>query len=613
MPDRSRQAEETLRRVRAMLRAGDHVRARGLLGPLTRQQPDDLEARRLLASSFHQTGEYARAQQELEACLHLRGGDVPTRVLLGRVLMAAGQLAQAERVLLGVDRDAPGNPEVTCTLARARLAQGRASQALDVLQKLAAPPQALAVEYWMLCGHALMALVRTADAANAFREWLKLEPDNAEARLRLAAALADDQRGAEAEAEVRRCMQSGVKSPNALFILGRALMDQRRFGEAEACFRDVVHLRPDYLTAQDNLSELVWMRTSDVDAAAVELDSALRTHPQVAAALRVAKARLWLAAGQPEGAVAILDGGLAHAASDPGLLRAAAGMALQFDGARALDYARRALQVVPDDWDALAVFGNALLATGNAAQALATADRLCARDPTNGEALAMRADALRMAGDARCCELLDYGRLIRAEPIDVPDGWSTLNAYLDDLVSALDALHGARAHPVSNSLRGGSQVALVPERSDHAALRAFPAAIDGAIRRYMQALGAGTDPMRRRNTGRYRLNGMWSVRLRANGFHLSHYHPKGWISSSCYLRLPSAVAGPGGEGWLTFGEPAFPTTPVLGAEYFLKPEPGLLALFPAYLWHGTVPFTGTARDARLTIAFDVVPANAGGG
>jgi hypothetical protein len=39
----------------------------------------------------------------------------------------------------------------------------------------------------------------------------------------------------------------------------------------------------------------------------------------------------------------------------------------------------------------------------------------------------------------------------------------------------------------------------------------------------------------------------------------------------------------------------------------VRPEPGLLALFPAYLWHGTVPFSGDPDDTRLTIAFDVVP------
>ena len=45
--------------------------------------------------------------------------------------------------------------------------------------------------------------------------------------------------------------------------------------------------------------------------------------------------------------------------------------------------------------------------------------------------------------------------------------------------------------------------------------------------------------------------------------------------------------------------------PVLDAEHFVRPRPGLLALFPSYMWHGTVPFR--ADERRLTMAFDVVP------
>ncbi|MHB1589075.1 MAG: putative 2OG-Fe(II) oxygenase [Metallibacterium scheffleri] len=37
----------------------------------------------------------------------------------------------------------------------------------------------------------------------------------------------------------------------------------------------------------------------------------------------------------------------------------------------------------------------------------------------------------------------------------------------------------------------------------------------------------------------------------------------------------------------------------------MRPAPGLLLLFPSYMWHGTVPFSGTRT--RLTIAFDVLP------
>ena len=41
-------------------------------------------------------------------------------------------------------------------------------------------------------------------------------------------------------------------------------------------------------------------------------------------------------------------------------------------------------------------------------------------------------------------------------------------------------------------------------------------------------------------------------------------------------------------------------------EHFVEPKPGMLALFPSYFWHGTVPFEDGGR--RLTAAFDVVPA-----
>ncbi|MEO8925573.1 MAG: putative 2OG-Fe(II) oxygenase [Caulobacteraceae bacterium] len=48
------------------------------------------------------------------------------------------------------------------------------------------------------------------------------------------------------------------------------------------------------------------------------------------------------------------------------------------------------------------------------------------------------------------------------------------------------------------------------------------------------------------------------------------------------------------------------TQPPLPPEHFVKPEPGLLVLFPSYMWHGTVQFSGD--QPRLTIAFDVAPA-----
>jgi predicted Zn-dependent protease len=606
IPDLSAQTAETLNRASALLQADRHAPARELLDKLVHTQPGCAEAHRMLAMSLCRTGEFVRAQKVLRNCLRLHEDDIEAQVLLGRALSATGQVAEALRVLQDASRRDPASVAVACALGRVLLAQGRVEDALRAMQPAARRSDPAAPELWMLLGHARMAHGQPVEAAEAFRAWLRLEPGNTDARMRLAAALADAQQPAEAETEIRRCLAAGAATPETSFVLARALMGQGRLDEAEVVMRDVVRARPGHLTAQQNLSELVWMRTGDIGAACAELDATLQKQPDLHR-LWITKARLLVSARRAPQALAAIDQGLAVAGDDPDLLRAAATVALDVDGSRALEFAQRALRATPDDRAALVAFGNASLAVGDARQALETAARLHESDPTDGQALAMQADALRMLGDGRYRELLDYEGLVRAELLDVPEGWPDLDAYLADLVGDVRRLHTSRAHPIGNSLREGSQVQLTPQQSPFASVRAFPQAIDGPIRRYMASIGQGADPMRRRNTGRYAISGIWSVRLRPHGFHVNHYHPRGWISSACYLHLPSAVNQGGGEGWLKFGEPAFPTGPVLGPEYFIKPEPGLLALFPSYMWHGTVPFSGAPGDNRLTVAFDAMP------
>ena len=524
-------------------------------------------------------------------------------------LLQAGQHPEAAAALRRALDLAPASPAVRravarlSTLARTWLTLGQVRLALDTLAPLAESAHADGT-LLMLYGYALMAVGRKDDAEAVLRRWLAKDPGNRDATLRLAAVLSDNGKASEAETVIRSVAR-GREDADVAFVLGRALLEQARFDEAETQFRKVVQARPEHQIAHGNLMELVWMRTGDVHEASRELDKVLHVHAD-SQGLRITKARLLTSARLPREALAAIDTGLQLAPSAQTLLAAAATIALDFDGARALDYAKRLHAIAPHDRVAQVAVGNASLATGHAREALVIAERLHDSDPTDGRALAMKADALRMLGDSRYRELLDYQHLVRAELIDVPPGWMDLDAYLAELVTDLGRAHTLRAHPVGNSLREGSQIQLAPQNSPFASIRAFPQAIDGPIRRYIQAIGDGNDPMRKRNTGRYRISGIWSVRLRPTGFHVSHYHPEGWISSACYLHLPHAVER-GGEGWLKFGEPAFPTHPALNPEYFVRPRPGLLALFPSYMWHGTVPFAGAPEDRRLTIAFDVVP------
>jgi uncharacterized protein (TIGR02466 family) len=127
-----------------------------------------------------------------------------------------------------------------------------------------------------------------------------------------------------------------------------------------------------------------------------------------------------------------------------------------------------------------------------------------------------------------------------------------------------------------------------------AAIRALFRAIDPPIRRHLAAIGERSQ--------NYGFNGAWSVRLNSGGFHINHIHPEGFLSSAFYVRTPKTLQG--SEGALKFGEPGPPTAPPLSEDHLVKPEPGMLVLFPSYMWHGTVPFS--SEEKRLSCAFDIV-------
>jgi len=225
--------------------------------------------------------------------------------------------------------------------------------------------------------------------------------------------------------------------------------------------------------------------------------------------------------------------------------------------------------------------------------------------PHDQQAIGLLATAWRLMGDDRYRVLFDYEAFVKTWRLDTPRGWSSLDAWLADMTAALNGLHNLETHPIGQSLRQGTQTSQSLDRSPDPAIRGLFDGIRGPIERHIQSLGRGRDPLRARATGRFRLNGSWSVRLKPGGRHVNHMHPRGWLSSACYIALPDAVHT-GREGWIGFGEPGIPTQPPLPAEHWVKPEPGMLVLFPSYMWHGTVPFGGD--QPRLTCAFDVAPA-----
>ena len=411
---------------------------------------------------------------------------------------------------------------------------------------------------------------------------------------------------AEAADAAQRSIGMGFAPPEAHLLLGRALQGMGKFGDAEEELRAAVLARPTFAPAHHELAQLVWMRTGDREQATRALNAAIAIHPDDTT-LRTVLTRLLKAVGDEAGAsteaVEVLN---RMSPGAPRLLFEAHEANLRGDHGTAADAARTASRMGADLAQSLEALAAAQLGQGDAEGLITTADDWLRQRPFDQLAIGYRATALRMLGDPRGDEFRDYEVLVRPFDIDVPDGWTSLDEYLDDLAAALQGLHPFEAHPLGQSVRHGSQTMQSLVESPDIAVRSFFHAIDGPIRRYMADLGAGDDPLRIRNRFAYQIRGCWSVWLKPGGFHVDHVHPQGWISSACYIATPKVVEDDQRkEGWIRFGQPPVQPPGGLLAEHFVQPRPGRLVLFPAWMWHGTVPFTSEER--RLTIAFDALP------
>lgn len=525
---------------------------------------------------------------------------------LAATLSQLGQQAEMEQHLRNALAADPSFLPAADPLSRYLLLNGKPDQAVAITAPLVDRPDAPQSLVYTHLG-ALRGLGRMDEGLPYLKRLAEQLPEDAQIQQELTASLVDAGEFAEAEARLDRLQERGLDQGGDWMIRGFLMRQQDRLPEAQAAYAEAVRRAPDSLDALRELTETTWMATGDIAAATRAIDAAIAAEP-TRGVLRQIKARALQSAGDDRGAYAALEPVVGKSGTNAALNATASQAAISFDPELALNLAERAVSGFPDNHTVISILAEASLAAGKPEKALELAGRIRQLAPLNQHGVALQATAWRALGDDRYRALYDYERFVRVEKLDTPDGWDSLEAYLADLTAALNGLHAASAHhPIGQSVRGGSQTNQRLDQSRDPVIKAFFQAVDGPVRRYMEAIGQGDDPLSVRNTGKYDISGAWSVKLQpGGGRHVSHLHPWGWLSSACYLQLPETVSAGGREGWLNFGEPGIPTAPPLEAEHWIKPEPGMLVLFPSYLWHGTAPFSGD--QPRLTAAFDVVPA-----
>lgn len=544
---------------------------------------------------------------------------------------ATGDMPAALRLFKAATHSAPKHPAIWNSYANCLDELGDHDAAIVAYRRaLAIDPQASAS--WINLALAAVAAKRWDDAAAAATRALALVPTDR--RALTAAAMVAEGRGDLNEAVVAYSGALAVAPGDAVVRHNLAAV-LRRQGLIEAALALV---GPDAPVQSRLLRANLLADTGEFNAAIDTYHSVLSVRPADLPTL-AALAELLPQLGQADAALTAYHAALASAAA-PDLWRAAIGAAKGIGAhATALAWARRAEAAHGhhSDWTLAAV--DALSRLGNDAAALALAHPLAA-DAPSAAAETMLAWLLLKAGDAGAAEphalaasrlqplgqtpwalltliwrllrdqreawLADYDRLVIASEIMPPPGWSSLAGFLGDLTETLTKRHLTLAAPADQSLRGGTQTRGDLFATTDPVLLGLQASLVNSVEAGLASLVPDTaHPFLGRLAAGVTMAGSWSVRLRAQGFHISHIHHKGWLSSAFYVGVPPEINAGSEAGTLRFGVPDAALGLDLSPRRIVTPSPGRLVIFPSYFWHGTAPFESAAP--RLTVAFDALP------
>ena len=118
-------------------------------------------------------------------------------------------------------------------------------------------------------GNALIRKGKLDEASAAYREAIRLKPDDAEGHYGLGNALKGQGKLDDAIAEYREAIRLKPDHAEAHCNLGSALKGQGKLDEASAGYREAIRLKPDYAEAHSNLGGILKSRGDDAGALAM--------------------------------------------------------------------------------------------------------------------------------------------------------------------------------------------------------------------------------------------------------------------------------------------------------------------------------------------------------
>jgi tetratricopeptide (TPR) repeat protein len=589
-----------LQQVARDLQAGRLAEAEAALKRLSPAAHGQADALYMRAVCAERRGQPDQALALFDQAIRLAPGNPAIWNSRGNLLNRRGDSAGAIESFRRAVAVAPGHFEAWFNMGSVAVGAGQWAVAADALARAR---QLAPGDGRVLVASGLLAQQqgRLADAEAAYRGALAINARDGRAWHNLATVLRRVGQPGEALAAAEGAIGNGMAGAETATLRAHLLAELGRFAEAVAQYRAVIAATPDYIDAQETLALLL----PQIDRRAEALDGF------AAAVATGAVPAFWLAA--INAARALGDGrqmlrwadaaAAAHGPHADWALARIAALTLLGDRAQAIAEGLAADQQSPAVRNHLAYL---YLQAGDLAAAEAHALATTQLAPDSQSAWALLTVIWRLTGDAREQWLADYDRLVMTADLVVPPGWPDLPSFMTDLATTLTRLHVTQAAPAEQSLRGGTQTRGKLFETADPVLQALEASLIATIETCLAPLTPEVGhPFLGRLAGAMTMAGSWSVRLASEGFHISHIHPSGWLSSAFYVVVPQEIAEGSTAGALLFGVPDAALGIDLPPRRVVTPKVGRLAIFPSYFWHGTGAFVSEA--VRMTVAFDAQP------
>lgn len=448
---------------------------------------------------------------------------------------------------------------------------------------------------------------RFRDALQLYQQVLLMCPESVEALTYSGVALLEIGKAKEAAKRLRAAVDAKPDCADARGYLGNALQLTGELDEAEAAFRGALELAPANARSHNNLGVLLLKRDRPEEAVA-SFNSAVSINPCYAEAHNNL-CQAYLKLGENEEAIRAgekaIENNSRYAQGHNNYGNALAEVGRYEEAIAAY---RKAIAIRPNFVDALNNLAVALIVEGQASEALEITEACFEVDPGNVTALATKSVALSEKGENEAQEaLVDFDRLLQKIHVDPGPNYESLAAFNEALARHVCSHPTLTFAPADHATRKGKHSGdlLAEPKGPISDLERI---IADAFDRYVQALPANFEhPFLVRKPDQWELD-IWALVLDSEGHQVPHIHPSGWLSGCYYVQVSEAVSGQdeGHQGWIEFGRPQSIYHATIEPRLELvRPEEGLMVLFPSFHFHRTIPFEAPAK--RICIAFDICP------